>query len=122
MCDNLSNVLPHVQAGRLQALAVTARARVPQLPGVPSASEAGFSGLEFGVWYSFVAPAKTPQSVIGRLHREFARALREPAITSRLEGLGLAVVASSPEEFRSFLAVESERARRDVLAYHVKAD
>lgn len=122
MCDNLSNVLPHVQAGRLRALAVTAPTRVPQLAGIPAAAEAGFPGLEFGVWYSFVAPARTPEPVIARLNREFVRSLHMPAIAGRLQGMGLAVVASSPEEFRRFLAAESERAHREVLAYHVKAD
>ena len=122
MCDNLSNVLPHVRTGRLRALAITANARMAQLGDVPTVAEAGFPGLDFGVWYSFVAPSKTPKPVIDRLYREFSSALHSQAIAERLDGLGLVIVANSPEEFRSFIAAESERAHRDVLSYHVKVD
>lgn len=122
MCDNLSNVLPQVRAGRLRALAITAKTRNPLLPDVPTAAEAGLKDYEFGVWYSFVAPAKTPKPVIARLNAEIVRALHAPEVATRLGDLGLVIVADSPEHFGSFVSAESAAAHRFVQAYGVKVE
>jgi tripartite-type tricarboxylate transporter receptor subunit TctC len=121
MCNNLSNVLTQIRSGRLRALAVTARTRDPLLPQVPTAAEAGFPE-EFGAWFGFVAPAKTPKDVIERLNAEFAKALRAPAVAERLQGLGLTIVADSPEHFAKYIATELAAARKQVIAYGAKAD
>ncbi|HEY1288464.1 MAG TPA: tripartite tricarboxylate transporter substrate binding protein [Burkholderiales bacterium] len=122
ICDNLSNVLPHIRAGRLRPLAVTAAARHPALPDVPTTAEAGFPGADLGVWYGFVAPAGTPKALIERLNGELARALHAPQVASKLEGLGLTIVANSPEEFGRFIAAEATRMRALVQASGAAAD
>jgi len=122
MCDNFSNVIPHVRSGRLRALAVTARTRHPQAPEIPTADESGLPGFEVGVWYSFVAPAKTPRPVIARLNAEFAKALRSPPVAERLKDLGLTVVADSPEDFARFVAAESAKWRKVVEASGARVD
>ena len=122
MCDNLSNVLPQVRAGRLRALAITAKTRNPLLPDVPTAEELGLKDYEFGVWYSFVAPARTPRPVIARLNAELVRALHAPGVVERLSDLGLLIVADSPEHFRGFVSSESAAARKMVQAYGVNAE
>jgi len=122
MCDNLSNVLPQLRAGRLRALAITAKTRSTLLPDVPTAAEAGLKDYEFGVWYSFVAPAKTPKAAIERLNAEIVRALRTPGIGVRLSDLGLVIVADSPEHFGRFVSAELAAARKQVQAYGVKAE
>jgi tripartite-type tricarboxylate transporter receptor subunit TctC len=109
ICDNLSNVLPHIRSGRLRALAVTASVRHPLLPNVPTTIEAGFPGMDLGVWYGVVAPAGTSQPIVERLNHELARALHAPEVANKLEGIGLAIVANSPEEFGKFIAAESAR-------------
>ena len=122
MCDNFSNVIAHVRAGRLRAVAVTAMQRHPQAPEVPTANESGLAGFEVGIWYGFAVPAAAPQPVVQKLNAEFARALRDPKIRERFEQLGLAVVADSPEEFGRFVAAESERMRKLVEVSGARAD
>jgi len=112
MCDNLSNVISHVRAGRLRGLALTASVRHPQAPDIPTADESGVSGQEVSVWYGFAAPAGTPKPVVEKLNTELAKALRNPAAAERLESLGLTVVADSPEQFTRFVATESARWRK----------
>jgi len=115
-------VIPHVRSGRLRALAVTARTRHPQAPEIPTADESGLPGFEVGVWYSFVAPAKTPKPVIDRLNAEFAKALRSPTVAERLKELGLTVVADSPEDFARFVAAESAKWRKVVEVSGARVD
>jgi len=109
ICDNFSNVVEYVRTGKLKAIAVTADARAPQLPEVPSSAEAGLPELQAGIWYGFVAPAATPKDVVEKLNKAFVDALRDPVITSRLQGVGLSVVADTPEAFKAFIAKESAR-------------
>lgn len=122
MCDNLSNVIQHVRAGKLRAIALADTARHPQAPDTPTGEEAGLPGFEAGVWYSFVAPAGTPRPVIERLNTEIARALRTPAISERLRDLGLTIIADSPEAFARFIAAESAKWRRVVEVSGARVD
>ncbi|HET7669871.1 MAG TPA: tripartite tricarboxylate transporter substrate binding protein [Burkholderiales bacterium] len=122
MCDNFSNVISHVRSGKLRAIALTALKRHPQAPDVPTADESGLPGFEINVWYGFAVAAGTPKPVVDRLHAEIARALRTGAVAERLEGLGLAIVADSPEEFARFVAAESDKMRRLVQASGARVD
>ena len=122
MCDNFSNVIPHVRSGRLRAVALTALKRHPQAPEVPTADESGLPGFEVGVWYGFAVPAATPKPVVAKLNAEFARALRDPKVGERLEQLGLAVIADSVEHFASFVAAESEKMRKLVEVSGARVD
>src|SRR5438067_4227931 len=61
MCDNFSNVIPHVRSGRLKAVALTAMKRHPQAPEVPTANESGLPGFEVDIWYGFAVPFATPK-------------------------------------------------------------
>ncbi|NYE26265.1 Bug family tripartite tricarboxylate transporter substrate binding protein [Pigmentiphaga litoralis] len=116
ICDNLSNVIQNVRAGRLRAIAVTGKEASPQAPGVPTSAQAGVPDLEAGIWYSFVAPAGTPKAVVDRLNTEFSAALKDPTVTSRLESLGLSIVADKPEQFKAFIADEAARMQKVVAA------
>jgi tripartite-type tricarboxylate transporter receptor subunit TctC len=122
MCDNFSNVITHVRSGRLKAVALTAMQRHPQAPEVPTANESGLPGFEVGVWYGFAVPAATPAPVVQKLNAEIARALREPKVAARMEQLGLAVVADSPQQFARFVAAESEKMRKLVQASGARVD
>lgn len=122
MCDNFSNVIPHVRSGRLKAVALTAMKRHPQAPEVPTADESGLPGFEVGVWYGFAVPAATPRPVVQKLNAEIGKALREPKVAERLQQLGLAVVADSPEDFARFVAAESEKMRKLVQESGARVD
>jgi len=122
MCDNFSNVINHVRAGRLRPIALTAMARHPQAPEVPTADESGLPGFDVSVWYGFAVQAATPRPVVQKLNAEIAKALRNPATRERLDSLGLAIVADSPEEFARFVAAESAKMRKLVQASGARVD
>lgn len=119
ICDNFSNVVQQVKAGQLKAIVVTAKARNAQLPNVPSSPDAGMPELDAGISYGFMAIAGTPPAIIEKLNTAFVAALRDPTVVSRLEGVGLTVVADKPDEFKAFIA--SEAARMEKIVKHSKA-
>jgi tripartite-type tricarboxylate transporter receptor subunit TctC len=106
----LPPTLAHIKAGRLKVFAVTARKRSPSLPDVPTVDEAGLSGYETVQWLGPAAPAGTPRAIVHRLHAEFTKALRHPAVTERLTAAGLEVAPSaSPEAYGEFIRAEYAR-------------
>jgi tripartite-type tricarboxylate transporter receptor subunit TctC len=109
ICDNFSNVVQQAQSGTLKPIVVTAPERKKELPNVPSSTEAGAPDLLAGIWYGFVAPAATPKDVVEKLNKAIVDALNDPTVKSRLEGLGLTVIADKPEEFGAFIGKESAR-------------
>lgn len=96
-------------AGKLAPLMVTGSARLPALPDVPTAREAGIDGMDFNQWWAVVAPASTPRSVIERLRAEIAAALAHPGTRERLSTLGIDLQGSTSEELRAFMRSEVER-------------
>ena len=122
MCDNFSNVIPHVRNGRLRAIALTGMKRMAQAPDVPTVSESGLPGFEISVWYGFAVPAATPRAVVHKLNSEIGAALHQPAVAERLESLGLTIVADTPEAFARFVAAESEKMRRLVQESGAKVE
>jgi tripartite-type tricarboxylate transporter receptor subunit TctC len=104
---NLVAVLPHVHAGKLRGLAVTSAERSPAAPEFPTIAEAGLKGYDFTSWFGMLAPAGTPKSVIQKLNREIVKALLTPELKSRLSRDGADVIASTPEEFRNYIASET---------------
>jgi tripartite-type tricarboxylate transporter receptor subunit TctC len=122
MCDNFSNVISHVRNGRLRAIALTGTKRMPQAPEVPTVSESGLPGFDISVWYGFAVPAATRRPVVQKLNREIAAALHQPAVEERLQGLGLTIVADTPEQFARFVAAESDKMRRLVQASGAKVE
>ncbi len=106
--DNLSSVLPFAREGKLRILGVTSLQRSPAAPEIPAVAEAvpGFESLS---WHGFFAPAKTPPEIVARLHREAAAALASPTVSARFQELGITPVGNSPDEFRAFVASETQR-------------
>ena len=90
-------ILPHVQAGKLRALAVATAARVPTLPNVPTMAEAGVANFEAEQWQGIFAPAGTPPAIVQRLNAEINKALQDPEVKSQLGKLGIKVVGGAPE-------------------------
>jgi tripartite-type tricarboxylate transporter receptor subunit TctC len=107
--QNLGAVTNYIRAGRMKALAVTAKTRHPQLAGVPSVGEAGFGDLVVTSWQAAAAPAKTPREVVAKLNDAAVRALRSPDIGERMNQIGFDIVASSSEEFGKFMQDEIAR-------------
>lgn len=107
----LATTLPHVKSGRLRALAVTSKARLPQLPEHPTVAEAGYPGYEAGNWYGIMVPAKTPRTTVAAIRAAALTALEYPAVRSRMNDLGYVIVPSGPEEFASFIRSQIEQLR-----------
>ncbi|MBP0620478.1 tripartite tricarboxylate transporter substrate binding protein BugE [Cupriavidus consociatus] len=86
--DNLPSSMPHIQAGKLRALAVAAPKRVEGLPDVPTFAEAGMKDMNNMAWYGLVAPAGTPAAIITRVHDAAVKALQDPNVKRRLAESG----------------------------------
>ncbi|MBO9647502.1 MAG: tripartite tricarboxylate transporter substrate binding protein [Variovorax sp.] len=98
--------LPHINAGKLKALAVTAPTRNPRLPDVPTLAEAGIAGVTLVSFGGLSLPAGTPQPVVQRVQQALQQALADPAVRAKLEANGGEVVASKPDEYARNLASE----------------
>ncbi|HEX9685466.1 MAG TPA: tripartite tricarboxylate transporter substrate binding protein [Burkholderiales bacterium] len=100
MFDTVITSVPHLRAGRLRGVGVTALRRASALPEVPTLDELGLRGFELTQWQAVVAPAGTPKPVVDRLYREVAKALRMPDVVERLATQGgNELVGNTPEEF-----------------------
>jgi tripartite-type tricarboxylate transporter receptor subunit TctC len=119
---SLTSALPHIKGNRLRPLAVAAKARARQLPEVPTMKEAGAGEIAVLDWQGVLAPRGTPKPIVGKLSSEIRSILREPATVSRLDGMGLDVIASSPEEFRKTIEEEVKRWAQVVKAAGIKVD
>jgi len=106
MVSNVASAKPHVDEGKLRALAVTSRKRAPALPDVPSMAEAGVAGYEVLNWFGMFAPAGTPEPIIRRLQAEAAALVATPEMKQRLASEGAEPVASTPEDFAAFVKAE----------------
>lgn len=116
ICDNFSNVIQHVRAGRLKAIVITSREKSLKITDIPTSADAGMPDLEAGIWYGFVAPVGTPKEIINKLNVEFAKALQDPDVTQKLDAIGLKIIADQPDEFRRFIAKEAARMQKVVKA------
>ncbi len=101
-------VVPQVNEGKLRALAVTSKTRLPALVEVPTMTEAGYPDIDGEAWFAVIVPAKTPKDIIALLHREIVKIVTLPDMKERLAALGFEAVGNTPEEcaaqFRAELA------------------
>ncbi|HEY7760671.1 MAG TPA: tripartite tricarboxylate transporter substrate binding protein [Burkholderiales bacterium] len=101
--DNAPNVLPHVKAGKLRALAVSTAARSPLAPELPTIAEGGVPGFDVEVWFGIVAPAGTPRDVVALINAEINRALALPEVKRRFAEQGVRTIGGTPEQFGAYL-------------------
>lgn len=105
----LTPVLGQLKAGRLRALAVLARQRLPELPDVPSVVEAGFPDLVFGNWWMLAAPRGTDAAVVARLGAEVRQLLADPAIQAKFAEIGHVPLIMGPAESAAFVRAEAAK-------------
>lgn len=98
-----------IEGGLVAPIAVSSAHRYQRLPDVPTFAEAGIPGFEATGWFGFVAPAGTPDDVIGKLNAAFVAALKDPAITERIRALGSEPMPMAPDEFARFIAGEANK-------------
>ncbi len=100
---HITSILPHIQAGKVRALATTASSRLPALVDVPTTAEAGVPGVNNGELWGVIGPARMPQAVVNRLNREIAEIIKSAPLHDRLVGEGAQIVAAPPEKFSEFI-------------------
>jgi tripartite-type tricarboxylate transporter receptor subunit TctC len=120
--DNTPNVLPHVKAGRLRALAVSSPKRSALVPDLPTVDEAGVPGYRMQVWFGVVAPAATPKDVIAKLNAEVNRIISSAEVKERFALAGVEVVGGSPESFGAHIKEQVETWGKVVKDASIKAD
>jgi tripartite-type tricarboxylate transporter receptor subunit TctC len=113
-------VTPHVKAGKLKALAVTSLKPSPQLPGVAPMADQGVPGFSALAWWGVLAPGTTPQPLVRRIYEEFARALKDPALTEKLQQQGMDVQGAPPEELDRFIREQITRWAKVVQDNRIK--
>jgi tripartite-type tricarboxylate transporter receptor subunit TctC len=122
VADPMPTILPHIQSGKLRALAVTVAERHPKLPDVPNAIEIGFPQLVSGFWLGVVAPAGTPPDIIAKLNAAFRESLSPPETRARLDALGADIKIGTPAEFGKMLADELAKWTAVVKAANIKVE
>ncbi|TFZ07192.1 tripartite tricarboxylate transporter substrate binding protein [Ramlibacter henchirensis] len=114
--------LPHVQGGKLNALAVTDAKPSPVAPRLPTVATSGLPNFEALQWFGLLAPAGTPREIVQRMHTEVAKALQLPDVQEKLQGLGMQIVGGGPDTFGSFMRAESAKWGKIVRDSGAKVD
>jgi tripartite-type tricarboxylate transporter receptor subunit TctC len=110
------SVVPHIEAGKLRALATTGPKRT--MPRLPTMAEL-LPGYEVTQWYGILAPSGTPKEIVNRLHKEIATAIGNPKIAQALVKLGTQPVSNTPEEFAAFIKSETAKYAKVIKAAHI---
>ena len=121
MIDSTSVLLPHIEAGKLRALAVTSEQRLPQLPNIPTFSEAGYPQLTASLWTGLLAPTGTPSPIIQKLSSALNETLKAPAVLKAYDKLDVATKNLTPEQLASFMAAETRRWAQVIAKAGIKA-
>jgi tripartite-type tricarboxylate transporter receptor subunit TctC len=122
MFDNMPSSWPHVQSGKLRALAVTTTERSKSAPDVPTMKEAGFANFDVSSWFGLIAPAGTPPEIVNTLNAAMVKALDKPDVQLSFEKLGAVGVKTTPAEFGQFIKSEVEGWAPVVKASGAKVD
>jgi len=115
-------LMPHIKSGKVRAIAVGMPKRIAALPDVPTVAEQGYKGFETSQWYGLMAPAKTPEAVVKRLHAEAAKAAKSKQVAERFAADNAIAVGNSPAEFAAFIKKEQERWSDVVKKANIKAE
>lgn len=120
--QNFGTVVPYIRAGKMKALAVTSKERMPQLPNVPTAIESGLAGFDVTSWQAVAAPKGTPKDIINKLQADIAKGFRAPDLTQRFTAQGFEIVANTPAEASAFFKEEIDRWAKVVKASGAAVD
>lgn len=119
---NYVEVFEQLKAGRLRALATTSRARIPQLPDLPTVAELGYPGYEAEVWFGLVAPAGTPKEAVAELAQWFIAAMQAGDVKPKLLTLGLNPIAASDADFVALLHRKHDEYGRIIREANIKGE
>lgn len=120
--DQVASSLPHIQSGKLRAIAVSWPERLAVLPEVPTYAEAGHPELNDPSWFGLVAPKNTPAEQIARVQQAVAEALQDPAVKKRMDAQGMYVSGTSSEAFTQQIASEVEKMKAVAKAANISVN
>jgi tripartite-type tricarboxylate transporter receptor subunit TctC len=115
-------VMPHVNAGRLRAIAVGSPTRATAMPDLPTVAESGVPGFDVAAWNGLLFPAKTPRAIVMRINAEVAKIVTIPEIRDRAASQGAEMVRNSPEEFVAYIKAQIAKWARVVKASGMQPD
>lgn len=114
--------LPHVNAGKLRALAAVSRQRMAELPNVPTFAEAGFPTVDAFTWFGLLAPAGTPKEIVDRLNAEVNQVLKEPQARERLAQQTALPIGGTPADFDRYIRTDLAKWAKIVKQRNIKAE
>ena len=117
-----ASVLPHFLSGKVRALAVTSAKRLTALPQIPTVAEVGYADFELNTWFGLMAPAGTPEPVIGKLHAAFVQAVHAPEVVKQMIDQGAEPVTDTPREFAAYIDSEIKRLGNIVTSLGIKGE
>jgi tripartite-type tricarboxylate transporter receptor subunit TctC len=120
--DSIVSALPHINGGKVRALAVTSAKRSPLLPNVPTVIESGLLGYEVNTYFALFAPANTPRDVVDRIQREVAKAVQSVDVKERFASQGAESVGGTPAALAAQVKSEAEKWKRVIETADVKVD
>lgn len=109
MVLDLATALPHIKAGKLNALAVASGSRLALQPDVPTLKEIGLGDVEMYAWQGMAVPANTPKDIVARLNAEMTKAIAAPEVNKKLVDIGVEPLSSSPEQMADYIKTETAR-------------
>ncbi len=118
----MASVMPFVESGKLRALGIAGQSRAATLPQLPTFGDAGFKNYEAALWYSLLAPARTPPAVVAQVNAALVQALQQPAVRERLVQQGFEPRTSTPAQARTLLEQDLVRWARVVSELHIKIE
>ena len=120
--DQITSAASHIQGGKLRALMVTAPQRVPMLPDVPTAAEAGYAAFEANNVTGLIAPVGTPREVIEKLNAATQKIISQAAVRDKFAVIGAETTGGTPEQFAAYIRDDLSRWTRIVKDANVKVD
>jgi tripartite-type tricarboxylate transporter receptor subunit TctC len=120
--SSIQPALPMLKAGRVKALGVTSAKRIATLPDIPTISETGLPGYEVTNWYGVLTPAGVPKDVLGKLHGDLVRVMKQPDVQQRFAAEGGDATPNAPEQFAAFIRNEIAKWGKAVRDSGAKVD
>ena len=120
--DTVTAIMPQARAGKVRVLAITSKDRSPTAPEVPSLAESGVPGFDVSTWFAFFVPAGTPPATTEKINADVVRILRAKEMSDRLQGFGMNVIASSPEQLAAHVTSEIARWGKVVREANIKVE
>jgi tripartite-type tricarboxylate transporter receptor subunit TctC len=120
--SSTATAVPHVQSGKLRAIAVTTLKRIPALPDVPTVNESGVKGYDVVLWHGLIGPKGLPRAIVNRINAEAGKALKVKETAAQLQNDGVAPAGGTPEQFAAQIKKEIGVWRKVAADAGVKAE